>query len=113
MTNSFHEYLYDNTFYVYSDNNSLWYVLSTTKHDITGHHRIVELAQYNFTIYYRSGNMNVEADALSHIKWDQTTGPEIVQAIMKAPNEGPEALIGVYTCSVNIRNAFKVGIPPN
>ena len=36
VTYSFHEYLYDNTFMAYSDNNPLAYVLSTAKLDITG-----------------------------------------------------------------------------
>ena len=37
ITDQFHEYLYGNTFDIYTDNNPLTYVLSTAKLDATGH----------------------------------------------------------------------------
>ena len=65
VTDQFHEYLYGNTFDVYTDNNSLTYMLTTTKLDATGHRWIAGLANYNFNLHYKSGKSNVEADALS------------------------------------------------
>ena len=66
----FHEYLYGNTpFEVYTDNNPLTYVLTTAKLDACGQRWVAKLANYNFTIQYRSGQSNVEADALSRISW--------------------------------------------
>ena len=66
----FHEYLYGSTpFEVYTDNNPLTYVLTTAKLDAYGQRWVAKLANYNFTIQYRSGQSNVEADALSRISW--------------------------------------------
>ena len=66
----FHEYLYGSIpFEVYTDNNPLTYVLTTAKLDACGQRWVAKLANYNFTIQYRSGQSNVEADALSRISW--------------------------------------------
>ena len=48
----FHEYLYDNTFVVYTDNNQLTYVLTSAKLDATGHCWVASLANYNFALSY-------------------------------------------------------------
>ena len=65
VTERFHEYLYGGHFEVYTDNNPLTYILTTTKLDATGQRWVATLANYNFKIFYRSGKLNVEADALS------------------------------------------------
>ena len=66
----FHEYLYgSNTFEVYTDNNPLTYVLTSAKLDACGQGWVAKLANYNFTIKYKCGLSNVEADALSRISW--------------------------------------------
>ena len=52
-------------FTVYSDNNPLTYVLSTAKLNATGHRWVSELADFNFTIHYRPGKENGDADYLS------------------------------------------------
>ena len=44
-------------------------VLTTAKLDACGQRWVAKLANYNFTIQYRSGQSNVEADALSRISW--------------------------------------------
>ena len=68
----FHEYLYgSNMFEVYTDNNPLTYVLSSAKLDACGQRWVAKLANYNFTIKYKSGLSNVEADALSRIFWPE------------------------------------------
>ena len=76
ITEQFHEFLYGNTFDVYTDNNPLTIVLTTAKLDAMGHRWIAGLANYNFHIHYKSGKSNVEADALSRI--DRETGDEII-----------------------------------
>ena len=43
----------------------LTYILTTAKLDATGQRWVASLANYNFKIFYRSGKLNVEADALS------------------------------------------------
>ena len=64
----FHEYLYGSkTFEVYTDNNPLTYVLTSAKLDACGQRLVAKLANYIFTIKYKCGLSNVEADALSRI----------------------------------------------
>ena len=40
--------------------------------DATGQRWVASLAKYNFTLYYRSGKSNVDANALSRIPWEET-----------------------------------------
>ena len=65
VTERFHEYLYGGHCEVYIDNNPLTYILTTAKLDATRQRWVASLANYNFMIFYRSGKLNVEADALS------------------------------------------------
>ena len=68
----FHEYLYgSNMFEVYTDKNPLTYVLSSAKLDACGQRWVAKLANYSFTIKYKCGLSNVEADALSRISWPE------------------------------------------
>ena len=89
ITDRFHEYLYGGDFEVYTDNNPLTYVLTTAKLDATGQRWVAALAMYNFKIYYRSGKLNANADALSRIPWEtseiidsKVLEPYVVKAIM-------------------------------
>ena len=70
VTERFHEYLYGGHFEVYTDNNPLTYILTTARLDATRQRWVASLANYNFKIFYRSGKLNVEADALSRIPWE-------------------------------------------
>ena len=72
ITEQFHEYLYGNTFNVYTDNNPFTYVLTTAKLDAMGHLWTTGLANYNFHIHYQSRKSNVEEDALSKIDWEKS-----------------------------------------
>ena len=65
VTSRFHEYLYGGEFAVYTDNNPLTYVLTSAKLDATGQRWIAALVNYNFSLHYKSGKTNIEADALS------------------------------------------------
>ena len=87
ITDQFHKYLYGHKFDVYTDNNPLAYILTTSKLDTMGHRWITGLANYNFNIHYRSWKSNVEADAWSRIDWkkcDETIQANSIQAIVAA-----------------------------
>ena len=73
----FHEYLYGSkSFEIFTDNNPLTYVLTSAKLDACGQRWVAKLANYNFTIRYRCGQSNVEADVLSRISWPKILANE-------------------------------------
>ena len=77
MCEKFHEYLCGaKTFDIYTDNNPLTYVLTSAKLDACGQRWVAKLADYNFTLRYRCGRSNVEADALSRISWPEVLSDE-------------------------------------
>jgi hypothetical protein len=67
VTEKFSDYLYNQTFTVMTDNNPLTYVLTSAKLDATGHRWVAALASYDFSIVYRPGASNADADALSRL----------------------------------------------
>ena len=69
ITGKFHEYLYGAEFQVFTDNNPLTYILTTAKLDTTGHRWVAALSNYTFSIAYKPGKNNKDADALSRLKW--------------------------------------------
>ena len=71
VTDKFRDYLYyAPTFTVYSDNNPLTYILSTAKLNATTSRWVAELADFHFTIKYRPGKENSDADAPSRMPLD-------------------------------------------
>ena len=91
VTSRFHEYLYGGEFTVYTDNNPLTYVLITAKLGAMGQRWIAALANYNFSLHYKSGKTNIEEDALSRI-----------------PNRGEEVSIDKDAVRA-IANAMQIG----
>ena len=74
----FHEYLYGSKqFEVFTDNNPLTYVLTSAKLDACGQRWVAKLANYNFSIKYKCGVSNTEADALSRIKWPEALSENV------------------------------------
>ena len=74
----FHEYLYGSkSFEVFTDNNPLTYVLTSAKLDACGQRWVAKLANCNFSIRYRCGVSNTEADALSRIKWPEALSDNV------------------------------------
>ncbi|KAL5006251.1 hypothetical protein ScPMuIL_015057, partial [Solemya velum] len=67
LVEKFHDYLYGQSFTVFTDNNPLTYVLSSAKLDATGHRWLSQIASFNFSIHYKTGKTNVDADALSRL----------------------------------------------
>lgn len=61
----FHDYLYGSEFTVLTDNNPLTYVFTSAKLDAAGHRWLAALSTYNFSIKYRAGLANKDADGLS------------------------------------------------
>lgn len=79
-------------FVVYTENNPLTYILTTAKLNANGHHWVGELADFNFTIRYRPGKRNTEANGLSRLPLDinqymaQRTA-EVEQDVIRAAAE--------------------------
>ena len=66
VTEQFRDYLfYAPQFTIYTDNNPLTFVMSTAKLNATGHRWVTSLSDFNFTIKYRPGSSNKDADFLS------------------------------------------------
>ena len=75
VTIKFRDILIGSKFVVFTDNNPLSYVQTTTKIGSTEMRWIAELAVFDFAIKYRSGRSNRNADALSR-KTDHGIEPE-------------------------------------
>ena len=67
VCDKFHDYLYGTEFEVRTDNNPLTYLLMSAKLDATGHRWVAALSSYNFSLVYRSGKQNNDADGLSRL----------------------------------------------
>ena len=76
--------LYGGHFEVYTDNNPFIYILTTAKLDMTGQRWVASLANYNFKIFYKSGKLNVDADALSQIPWENAQVDHLEPLVVKA-----------------------------
>ena len=107
ITDRFHEYLYGGNFKVFTDNNPLTYLLTTSKLDTTGQRWVGSLANYNFRLHHRSGKLNVEADALVRIPWEQeealyTLDAVVIKAITNRGYNGDSSIpeIPQYITSV-------------
>jgi len=67
VVEKFSDYLVGAKFRVETDNNPLTYVLTSAKLDATSQRWVSQLANYDFSIVYRSGKVNLDADALSRL----------------------------------------------
>lgn len=92
VVDKFHDYLYGAQVTVRTDNNPLTYILTTAKLNVTGHRWLSALSTYNFTLQYRPGASNIDADSLSSNplptkgeEW-QSVSPESVKALCKQIN---------------------------
>ena len=90
------------------------FVLTSAKLDAYGQRWIAKLANYNFTIRYRCGQNNVQADALSRISWPKVlsnhedldvdlecTDTHIVNAVLTG-SKSRSSLIESISCSSKI-----------
>ncbi|KAL0147798.1 hypothetical protein M9458_056875, partial [Cirrhinus mrigala] len=65
VTEKFHDYLYGSSFTVVTDSNLLTYLLTTAKLDAVSYRWLAALSTFSFTLQYRAGKQNVDADSLS------------------------------------------------
>lgn len=71
VTEHFHDYLaYADHFTIYTDNNPLLYVMESSKLNSISRRWISELSEYNFSIKFRAGVINRDADCLSRLPLD-------------------------------------------
>ena len=87
---------YSPPFIVYTDNNPLTYVMSSARLNATGQRWVSELADFHFTIKYRPGKNNADADTLSRLPLDmnqyiQHCTEEVSRDDMDATVEAVEA----------------------
>ena len=98
VTDKFHDYLIGTSFSVITDNNPLTYVLTTAKLDATMHRWVAALANFNFSISYRAGRLNGDADALSRM-------PEVFPDVIKA-------VCTAVTADIPLVESVSTGIMP-
>ena len=54
-------------FTVFTDSNPLTYILTIAKLNTTGHTWVAELAEFDFSINYRTGKIHKDADTMSRL----------------------------------------------
>ena len=110
----FHKYLCGNTFNVYMDNNLLTYILASVQLDATGQHWVASLANYNFILNYKSGKMNVDANALYYTpseEHDQHIEADSVCALISHVAQGT-TLIEAYSCNIQVTETLDMQKDP-
>jgi transposase InsO family protein len=106
ITEKFHDYLYKNHFTVLTDNNPLTYVLTSAKLDATGHRWLAALVNYNFTIKYRPGRRNTDADAMSRLP---STRVEINSDCIKSLRDvGGGGLLETISMNTNLVDNYQL-----
>ena len=86
----------------YSDNNPLTYILTTAKLDATGQRWVANLANYTFSIKYRSGKTNVDVDDLSRNPWDMQVDTAIVKSIINEERSTQTPIYESYGPNTNL-----------
>ena len=122
ITDRFRDYLYyAPSFQVFSDNNPLTYILTSARLDATRHRWVSELADYNFSIHYKSGVTNKGADGLSRMPLDISkymdsctamVSPEEFQAVFQlgqAPEDVQTAWISSLSSNPEVIKTFEPG----
>ena len=83
----FHEYLYGSKFEAVTENKSLTNIFTTAKLDATGQRWVAALSSYNFSIKYRKGSSNADADCISQMnqdKQEKNIFPKVLRAISQS-----------------------------
>lgn len=125
ITERFRDYLFHAPhFTVYSDNNPLTYVTKSAKLNATGHRWVAELADYRFTLKYRPGTANRDADFLSRRpkpieniiqECTEECEPEVMDSMCKAltsSQTGEINWISAVTCNVDVLPQDGGAVPP-
>ena len=111
VTERFSDYLrYGPPFVVYTDNNPLTYVLTSAKLNAIGLRWVADLANYNFSIKYRPGKENIDADYFSRKPIDiselkkqctEIFEPESLSAVISNVQKFSAGLVMPCNVSVN------------
>ena len=107
VTARFKEYLYGGKFKVFTDSNPLTSIQTKGKTDATTQRWVAELASYDFTLIYKPGKDNTEADALSRIEWPEEGSCDAVvlnHESVRAILDGSQVQT-VYACSLGVSPA--------
>ena len=86
VVDKFNFYLYGGTFKVYTDNNPLTYIHRSLKVDAVSQRWLTALGDYNFTVHYKPGNTNVDADILSRLHETPDENVEHVDQLTAVPH---------------------------
>ena len=106
VTDHFRDYLYyAPEFTVVTDNNPLTYVLTSARLNATGLRWIGELADFNFTIRYRPGRLNGDADALSRMPMN------IDEYIKTCSEEVNQDVFQATVCAAKVQDHFPIMLP--
>ena len=81
VVDKFREYLLGRRFQVLTDNNPLLYVTTSAKLDATGQRWVAALADFDFSVEYRSGRLNAAADALSRLPEAGVSTQDVQQGV--------------------------------
>lgn len=112
VVDKFHDYLYGAQFVVRTDNNPLTYVLTSAKLNATGHRWLAALAAYNFSLQYKPGKHNTDADVLSRYP----TNPAVSASWTEIPQSGVKAICQLASSSGNdesVRIVDHLGVSPD
>ena len=78
-----------------TDNNLLTHVLTTAKLDATRHRWVAAFSNYNFSLTYRSGKLNQDADGLSRLNEGQNQQvmyPDVLKVILNVSQVGRDEM---------------------
>ena len=103
MTEKFYDYLYGHKVQVWTDNNPLTYVLTSAKLDATGHRWLAALSAFDFSISYKPGKGNCDADMLSRLPRTEAS-EDVVKAIMQLEHQ--EAYIHSLSCDPSVTDVL-------
>ncbi len=95
VVDKFHDYLYGAKFLVRTDNNPLTYVLTSARLNATGHRWLAALATYDFSLQYKPGKHNMDADVLSRYP----TSAAVADEWKEIPQSAVKAVCQVASCS--------------
>ena len=98
-----YDYLYGHKVQVWTDNNPLTYVLTSAKLDATGHRWLAALSVFEFSLSYKPGKGNCDADMLSRLPRTETS-EDVVKAIMQLEHQ--DAYIHSLSCNSSVTDVL-------
>jgi len=101
IVEKFHDYLYGQPFTVFTDNNPLTYVLTSAKLDATGHRWLATISGYNFSIHYKTGKANIDADTMSRLP---TIQQDVIQSVCEIGFKPAVLVLPADECCLQMLN---------